>query len=160
MLVEKPLGGAAPTEWFVVFQRASSWAWLDRLVPGEFKHVLAIGWVPHSGTWLWFNPTMSGLVSLVLVDGLPAWEMINREFEGAKVVRMLGRLPTRDDPARWPLGAWCVPLVANVVNVRSGAVTPTGLLRDCLAIPGSTVVSDEGFDASGRPAREGAEGSG
>lgn len=154
------ISATLPSDWFVIFQRGSSLPWLDRIVPGEFKHVMALGWMPDSGTWLWFNPTLSGLQAYVLVDGEKSWGLIAAQAKGAVVVRLPARLPTSEDPPRWPLGAWCVPLVANLVNVRSGAVTPTGLLRDCRAVPGAWVLSDEGFDACRRSAGEGAAGSG
>lgn len=150
-------GITAPYDWLVVFQRTSSVPWVNRFCPGEHKHVLAVGWVPASRSWLWVNPTMAGLDLRVIVEGdEDGLKIVSKAMEDATVVRVLSRTCTREDPRRPFFRSWCVPLVARAVNVRSGAVTPDGLLRDCLATEGSMVLDNDLRPAAGRPVGEGA----
>jgi len=131
--------GSLPSEWFVIFRRECETHWVHRFCPGEHKHVQALGWIPALQAWLWFNPTWAGLELKVIPDGEDAHRAFGPLLDTATVVRVPAQHVDR--PAgRW-LGAWCVPLVANAIGVRAGAVSPDGFLATLLAIPGTSVVS-------------------
>ena len=134
------------TTWFLAFYGRSSVAWLDRLVPGRFKHVSAFGYSHGARVWVFYDFGFTRARVFVLPAGERANAMLGEWTAEASVLKInsgQGRAP-------WlRLGFWCVPAMRHLVGVRSGALLPDGLWRDCLQQGAGTV-----FD--GRPTRSAA----
>lgn len=133
-----------PWTWLVVFHRDCRTRWVNRLVPGPFKHVSAIGFSPLNQTWIFYDPAIERTKIQIVRDGADATRILARWIAGATVVEMHLRFEERGP--RWRVGLWCVPMIAQLLGIRSGAVLPLGLLRDCLR-QGGKVIQDDG----GRP---------
>lgn len=129
--------GLEPDLWHVVFWSHTDSRWVDRLVPGRFKHVSAFGRIGALGVWVFVNPTFARLQIALLPEGKLAnsamSEWLTDENEAISVPA------TRGETARfWP---WlsCVSIVAHLTGVRSCALRPDAFRRDCLAHGGEPV---------------------
>jgi len=136
------LGG--PAFWYVVFRRSSTLRWLDRIVPGPWKHVLAIGYFPDARCWIAIDPMLCGFQ----VD------VQRREEAGNFLDRIVGdggvlRVEARRGPVRRLPSFWCVPAIAAMVGSSSGALLPGGLWRDLVA-EGAEIVPNDA-ETEGRP---------
>ncbi len=127
-----------PWTWFAVFHRDCRTWWVARLVPGEFKHVSAVGYSSRTRTWIFFDPAISRTRVFTAFDDDEGEEILAKWFSNATVVEM----NVSPHAARRGLaGGWCVPAVAHLLGLRSGAVLPSGLLRDCLSNGGRIVTN-------------------
>lgn len=124
-----------PMSWLLVFHRRCTTPVLNRLVIGEFKHVSAAGWIEAAESWVFYDPSLNRTQILVMPDrtGTVAYSSI---AVGNAVLRM--PVLARRGSAR--LGFWCVPAIKHLVGLRSGALRPDALWRDCLA-NGAEIVS-------------------
>lgn len=127
MIVFDP-GAGEPRKWIVCFCRKSARAWLDRMPIGEFKHVRAFGSIPEIQTWVFFDPAWDK--TMIKVARGHAAEALVREFmhESSMVI-----MPVSERAMRPHFGGWCVPAVKQLIGLRSGALRPSRLLKDCLA---------------------------
>lgn len=131
------LQGLEPEVWHVVFWGASDSAWVNRLVPGRFKHVSAFGRVGACGVWIFVNPTFARLQLALVPEGkLAAAAMSEWLIEGNEAVSV----PAKRDggAALRPLFS-CVSAIAHITGVRSCALRPDAFRRDCLANGGEPV---------------------
>lgn len=141
----EPLGEVST--WFLCFDRRST-TWWVRLIPGRYKHVRAFGFVPLMDLWLFFDVTLAGQWLIVARDGSPECEaMIERWWQGCDVLKVKRG---RGAVGASRLGLWCVPAVAGLVGVRSGALRPDGLWRECIG-QGAENLRREPLDAEIRP---------
>lgn len=131
-----------PASWLVFFWPSSSRPWVDRLVPGRFKHVSAAGYIAATSTWLFVNPAGPRLMIEAIPDGMEVQRM-EAWARGTTVLLM---------PGGAMRGLWvapartCVSVVASLLGIRSGALRPDGLYRDCLRA-GARQVDDAGPEA-------------
>lgn len=125
-----------PSAWLLIFHRECRTPWVNRLVPGRFKHVSAVGWCALADCWVIYDPTLQRTQILVLPDKLGPLAYA-RMAVGNSVLQM----PVLEQRASGRLGFWCVPAIKHLVGLRSGALRPVTLWRDCLA-NGAKVISD------------------
>jgi hypothetical protein len=140
------LAAYAPSFWMVVFDRSSTKWWIDRLAWGKWKHVSAIGYFADARVWAEVHPTLAGLSLRVWPrDGGPEAVLSHLTGAGRGVLHVR---PGRGRMAPWR-SWWCVPLVAGLVGLRSGALRPDALWRDLVAA-GAVVVAtgDEAADVA------------
>lgn len=147
--------------WLVVFHRESPVWWVRLLAAGEFRHVSAVGWSRAAGCWVVFDPRLRATMMLALPDD------VARGYLDAVWLKdrcTVVSLAAGDGGRARMLGGWCVPAVAQLVGLRSGALRPDALLKDCLR-HGGRVIFDENAAAAGRsgadcsaPARGGGPG--
>jgi hypothetical protein len=125
----RPAVVAEVRSWWVVFhERADCW-WVDRFVPGRFKHVQAFAIV--NGIMVFLCPALGRTGVLVAPESEAGWDFAERFIGDGEVVRV----PVQDRAARVPrLGFWCVPAIAHLVGLPSGALRPDTLWRDCCAV--------------------------
>lgn len=143
-----------PWSWWVVFHTDCRTVWWNRFIPDHFKHVSAIGYSSRTRTWLFFDPAFGRIGLSAMTDGEGVASVLAAWMRGALVVEMnVSPYAQRT----WRPGGWCVPMVAHLLALRSGAVLPTGLLRDCLR-NGGRVIQDESqrSEAAARPGADGA----
>lgn len=145
----------APIHWNVCFCRTGFHPWLDAVLPGEFKHVRAFGYVPLEDTWVFVDCNLAGMTvrsaragSAVLNNLIAAW------IDDSAVVLM----PQREHRRLLP-GLFCVGLTKRLIGSASGALLPSGLYRHCLANGGRPFDENQraaGANAAAGPARSGA----
>lgn len=140
-----PPPATEPVHWLLVFHVKTSQPALDRLIPGRFKHVSAIGFV--DGVWIFYDVGIGGR-PLQIVRGARGEAMADAWIAGNSVLRM--RSP-EVRPALPRLGLWCVPAIKHLVGSRSGALLCSTLWRDLIA-SGAEVIIDV-FAAESRPER-------
>lgn len=123
------------TEWFVVFQTATASGFLDRIIPGKFKHVCAFGWSAGCQVWVFFDPAQRMLHASVAPAGKLGDEAVSRfihyrgrESSVLKMARQAGR--GRSHFMRG--GFWCTSTIAHLLNMPGGALLPDRLWRDCI----------------------------
>jgi hypothetical protein len=142
MMIFDP-GAGEPTQWYVCFCRRAATRWLERLPVGEFKHVRAFGCVPAINTWIFFDPALDH-TTIRVARGAAAELLMAQWLTDSEVVRM----PIVSREILWPrLGGWCVPQIKHLLGIRSGALRPNALLRDCLRHGGRTVSQNESANA-------------
>lgn len=146
-----------PTEWFVVFHRKSGRKWVKWLSRGRYEHVSAFAQVKKAGVWLFFE-VMAGRTEILAVPDDQADALLGFYSERGLIVRMMAPIPA-DNRLKLKPGFWCVPAVAHLLGLRTCALRPDRLLRDCLANGGTIVVSDDDEIRRG-PGAEGAAGPG
>ena len=135
-----------PTGWLVIFDRTSSKAWLRWRIWGRYKHVGAVGYVRELQVWVSYE-VYFGHTGIRVIPDAAAEPFLDALTRDADVVWM----PARPGPAVWfRFGFWCVPAVKHLLGLRSGALRPDTLYRDCLRNGGIPV--DEVLGApAGRP---------
>lgn len=107
--------------------------WWDRLFcrPG-FRHVEAWGWDADAGRWVIYSVFTGETCLTVLPDGEVAGAVIGG------IVAVSSRVLRYEPPAQperghfLRLGFWCVPAVAHLLRLRTGALVPVQLYRDLL----------------------------
>lgn len=129
-----------PLTWLVVFQSKSSMWWINRFVPGRFKHVVAAGWVEASKVWIFYEVYWgrTSVQAMPEAEGTAYFGRLMGADPDAAVLRVEAR---EARPACFRLGFWCVPAVKHLVGLRSGALRPDRLWRDCIA-SGAEIVHD------------------
>lgn len=125
-----------PLDWIVVF-RPWSESWLVRnLVPGRFKHVSAYADLAGLRAWVTFDVGFDGTKITVIPDGAQVRAIMAPWLDGCTLVRMRKRPGAK---CRVALFGWCAPSVARLIGLRSGALRPDALYRDCLRNGGTIV---------------------
>lgn len=126
-----------PADWYVVFHEHSPKWWVRWLARGRFKHVSVFGIVKRSATWVFYDFHLDRARVYAIPD-FDADIAIGHFIEGATVVRM-ARPIGREADVNLRLGWWCVPAVAHILGIRSCALRPDALFRQCLAQGGELV---------------------
>ena len=148
------LSAGEVTDWFVAFYPSCSNRWLDRLIPGRFKHVNAFGWSPAARTWVLYECGWNGTRIFVFPGGKDG-EAVLQSFIGDAAVLKIARAAGHHMLMR--VGFWCVPAVRHLLSVSGGALLPDGLWRDCLRA-GAKIVCHA--NAETRPVSRSAAGAG
>lgn len=126
-----------PSHWLLVFETSTTRPWLDWLVPGRFKHVWALGYVPHTELWIFYNVTFGRTTITPIPDSHAALAVVDRFTAGKTVLRVEVKRA-----APHIFGFWCVPAIKHLIGLRSGALLVDGLYHHCLAA-GAEIYSDE-----------------
>jgi hypothetical protein len=129
-------GIGKPRRWLLCFKRRSDSRIVSLLAAGRYKHVLAFGYVEEFDAWLFFDLRFRHL-DIQIARGAAARRLMAGYIDGAT---LLG-IPARDTGSL-ALGFWCVPAIAKLIGLNSGALRPDALFRDCLA-QGGEIVADE-----------------
>ncbi|MFG1284864.1 hypothetical protein [Xanthobacter autotrophicus] len=146
----RPIDGLVET-WFVVFHRETTAWWVRLLASGRFRHVSAVGWSRAANCWVVVDPRLRATMVVALPDGAAAQAYFDTVWQQDRctVVSMPGGQGGR---ARL-LGGWCVPAAAQLVGLRSGALRPDALLKDCLRHGGRVIYEDAAAAGRSDPAR-------
>jgi len=123
---------AQPKHWQLCFSETGLAPWLDRLIPGRFKHVRAFGFVPLEQLWIFVDCNPIGIQVKAVRDKSAAFDVLIRAWTaGCEVVLVEHRVHRRF----WP-GLYCVGVTKRLIGSDSGALLPTTLHRHCLATGG------------------------
>lgn len=119
-----------PVRWILAFSRETSIPWLRRL-PLTYRHVSAFGYVGAGvDTWLFYS-WRTDRVQISAARGDEAVRTLMHAF--TQDADMLGIDARPGVALGFRLGSWCVPAVKHLIGLRSRAITPAGLYRDCIA---------------------------
>ncbi len=136
-----------PLSWLLVFVSATTMPWLDRLIIGRFKHVMAFGWVEETQTWLCYDIQIGRTRILSLPDEVGS-DLIAVKLGGDAGSGALRVAAREVPPSVLRIGFWCVPAMKRLVGLKSGALRPDALWRDCIA-SGAEVIHDAKRSPSG-----------
>lgn len=132
---EVPAGAKA---WLIVFHTQSTW-WVERLCPGPWKHVTAVGFVPDAQAWIGLSWELGRLRVCVVPEAkFDAWFAT---WIGPEAGILRAAAPDFDrGPWRPRAGLFCTSLVSHLLGLRFGALLPGGLWRLLIA-NGAEIVS-------------------
>ena len=130
-----------PTDWYVVFDPWSPQRWIRWLAWGRYKHVACFGFISRAQTWVFYDFHLDRSRIFVVGDH-EADILIGHYSTGKTVVRMAKPLG-REFEVNLALGGWCVPAVAHIVGLRTCALRPDALFRQCLANGGEIMGREE-----------------
>lgn len=124
---------ATPPVWIVVFCRSIDNRWVRWLACGQYKHVRAYAYLPALKVWLFYDVTLSGTLIHVAPD-TPQTEAYIGEF-----TRDSALVAVKPGPRHGvPLAPFCcTSAVRHLIGLKSGALRPDRLFRDCLAAGGT-----------------------
>ena len=120
-----------PTRWVLVFQRSSTIWWVRWLNPGRYKHVSAYAYLPGFKAWLIYEVNLIRTSIVVVPDGQEGLGWLYELTRDSDLVAV-----KRGAHASVPLLGWCVPAIARLIGLRSRALRPDRLFRDCIAAGG------------------------
>lgn len=127
-----------PRFWILAFGRDAAEWWIDWLVPGRFKHVKAAAPLPGLDAWIFYDVHLGG-TSIVVVPSGPEAQIMWANFRaGSELVRFHVKRGSKTNPwfsilSRFGFGFFCAPAIKHLIGLRSGALRPSALYRDCLA---------------------------
>ena len=127
-----------PQEWLVVFKTTSKTRWVN-WIPGRFKRCYCMAFIAEFKCWLIVeHALMSGSMVALLPDmGADRW--LGEICRDAVVVKVRAGMVQKG----LCRGFWPVPLTAHVIGLKSRALLPDRLFRDCLASGGEIVVTGD-----------------
>jgi hypothetical protein len=134
-VIFKPAPGVID-KWFIVFSPDCR-HWLTRWLPGRFKHVYAVGWCREARVFTVIDYAFTGVTVFVLPGSNDGDGWLAEITAGCGVLEM----PVRAARPRVQPFALCTTFVKHLVGLRSGALRPDALWRDCLR-NGAKVISD------------------
>lgn len=138
------LSECEPKDWFVVFQENTPKWWIRWLARGRFKHVSVFGVVERANSWVFYDFNLDR-ARVYVVPNHEADIAIGHFIDDATVVRM-ARPIGREAEVNLRPGWWCVPAVAHILGLRSCALRPDTLFRQCLAQGGEIIEPKGGCD--------------
>ncbi|TBY41599.1 hypothetical protein [Rhizobium leguminosarum] len=130
-----------PSDWYVAFDPWSDRRWIRWLALGRFKHVSCFGFVERAQTWAFFDFHLDRSRIFVVGDH-EADKLIGHYSTGKTVVRMAKPIG-RELDVNISFGGWCVPAVAHIIGIRTSALRPDALFRQCLANGGEIIRPEE-----------------
>lgn len=134
-----------PELWTLAFQRTPIY-WWQRLLPGPFKHVLAIAYVEPLALWVVYDLWLQRTRIQLIPDRADATLRLGAMTADCELVRM------RRKEGRGILLALfsCVSAVSHLVGCKCVALTPSGLYRWCLKNGGESLERTEDGHEPGR----------
>jgi hypothetical protein len=135
------LDDCEPADWYVSFDPATNRPWVSRLAWGRFKHVSCFGFVPRAQSWVFFDYHLDR--SRIFIVGDHEADIMIGEYSTGKTVVRMAKPIGQELNINMAAGAWCVPAVAHIIGVRTCALRPDALFRQCLA-NGGEIIGPEG----------------
>lgn len=127
-----------PRQWIVLFDREVTTWWVNMLPLGKYKHVRAFGYVPEAKAWIFYDVALDRTVIKIACDQ-DAKRLMADWLAKADAISMPARAHGFPAPR---LGFWCVPAIKHLIGLRSGALRPQTLWRDCLRQGGEIVAHE------------------
>lgn len=131
------LSECEPKDWFLAFSPHASRPWIKWLVLGHYKHVSAFGFVERAQSWVFFDWNLDR--SHIFVVGNHEADIMIGEYSTNHTVVRMARPIGQEKSVNFAVGGWCVPSVAHLVGLRSSALRPDALFRQCLAHGGQII---------------------
>jgi hypothetical protein len=125
-----------PQSFVLVFSRVALHPWQRWL--GRYKHVRAYAYLPATEHWLFYDVHYRRTQILVVPDGDAVIAILAVWQRDADIIRV----PRRDDAHLFfRIGFWCVPAMKHLIGLRSSALRPDALWRDCVRAGGQQLGS-------------------
>lgn len=116
----------------LVFDPSSDHWWISLLACGRYRHVRACAYVKTTRLWLFYDVTLSPTLVMALPDGDAAAMYFHDFTKGCDLVRIA---PSRRRGLQFsPLT--CVSAIKRLIGLKSRALRPDRLFRDCIAAGG------------------------
>lgn len=149
MRPDDTLGAGQPTRWILGFDRTAR-HWVAALFGfgRKYKHVSAAGYVPEADAWV-FVDVCFDRTNLVVTRGADVKRVMAELWGDADLIGIDAQ-PRGSNGYR--LGFWCVPAVKHLIGLRSSALLPGALWRDCLR-NGGQVLDGQSCGNGGRGGR-------
>lgn len=136
-VVTRPWAGA-PRQWIIVFDRKAATWWINWLPLGKYKHVRAFGYVPEAKAFIFYDVAFDRTMIAIACDQA-ATALIREWLTDADAISMPARAAGLPAPR---IGFWCVQAIKHLIGLRSGALRPSALWRDCLRQGGEIVANE------------------
>lgn len=130
---EVPTRGVEARRWTVVFHREAENWFFAAIACGRFKHVSAIAFIPELGIWTIYNVGFRRTRITHLADTDHAKTILGEIIRGNCTVTVEageGHLPLMR------FGLFCTTAIKHLIGIRSSALRPDKLYRDCLRLGG------------------------
>lgn len=137
-------GISDPVNWIVVFCPTTTSRLVRYLVPGKFKHVLAIAYLQGVKAWLTFDVGLDRAKVMVIPDGPQVAAVLAPWLEACTLVRM-----TAKPRGTLPVFGWCVPAISHLLGMSGVTLRPDTLYRHCLR-DGGTIINGRFCEGRGR----------
>jgi len=148
-----------PAAWVLVFSRTSKTWWVRWLAWGRYQHVKAFAFVPAVNVYVFYDWALDRQGIVVAPNNDETVKGYLAEFiDGCDLISAPLRVAARP---RVQFGfLYCVPAIKHLIGLRSRALRPDRLWRDCLAAGGTTIGRSIWQQTAVRPApaRSGAGG--
>jgi hypothetical protein len=121
--------------WILVFCKNPGRWWVRLLAWGRYHHVKAIAHLPRMRGWLIYDVKFNGTRLMFAHEDDPATGAFLRDYLDNTDTIAMPRVPM--PRRRFPqLGFWCTIAMRHLVGIRSRALRPDRLWRDCVAAGG------------------------
>lgn len=131
------LSDCEPKDWFVVFCEDTDKWWIKLLSFGKYKHVAAFGYVERAYSWVFYDFHLDR-ARIYLVGDHEAADVLAYYDSMGTIVRM-ARPIGKEAEVNIRSGWWCVPAIAHIIGMKSCALRPDALFRQCLANGGEII---------------------
>jgi len=127
-------------DWTLVFCKNPGPWWVRLLACGRYNHVKAIAYLPSLRAWLFYDVKFNGTKVMLAREGEAGTPGILREYLKNCDTIAMPRLPTPKRIAP-QLGFWCTIAMKHLVGIKSRALRPDSLWRDCIRAGGKPNVT-------------------
>lgn len=125
-----------PVEWNILFHVEAAGRWSSLIAMGRFKHVSAFAYLGGLKGWVLYDVQFGRTRLVVLPDNADSRRVLSQVI-GNNVWIVMRR---RDGRVPWfRFGFFCTVAIKHLIGLRSGALRPDALYRDCLAHGGVAV---------------------
>ena len=127
--------GLIEPTWTLVFCKKPGRWWVRLLAWGRFHHVKAVAYLPRLKAWLFYDVKFNGTRLLLAQEDAPGTKAFLQDYLDNTDTIMMPRvpMPRRITPQ---LGFWCTIAMKHLVGIRSRALRPDRLWKDCIAAGG------------------------
>jgi hypothetical protein len=144
----RDIGPQEPRKWVLIFNtKAANW-WTGFVAFGHYKHVSALGRIPHTDLWILydaqFGRTQLAVGSLrdLLDIAAPAEQRVDMMWITAKPARRF-----------FPPLFICTTAIAHLLGLQCSALRPDALWRHCLLNGGEVVSNGKYAEAAATSAK-------
>ena len=111
--------------WIVVFWEDAATPFWHWAIPGRFKHVGLLAWLPDAGAWVHVDLGWNAREIWVLPESRLSHDVMGKTFADATLVE----IEAAEKPGRRPWFYSCVGVVRHVLGLKCVCLTPDVLYR-------------------------------
>lgn len=127
--------------WILLFSKKRGRWWVRLLACGRYHHVKAIAYLPAMRAWLFYDVKFNGTRLMLAPEDDPGTRVFLHDYLDSCDLVAMPRLPVPKRVAPHA-GFWCTLAMKHLVGIRTGALRPDRLWRDCVAAGGRPCQSD------------------
>jgi hypothetical protein len=134
--------------WTLLFSKKRGRWWVRLLAWGRYHHVKAIAYLPALRAWLLYDVRFNATRLMLARDDDPASAALLRDYLKNCDLVAMPRLPVPKRVAPHA-GFWCTLAMKHLIGIRTAALRPDRLWRDCIAAGGTPHEAGRGEGARG-----------